>query len=198
MTTAEGCLYDSATGVQTGVVIHYQYGKDSSGNLILHKTRYTSADGTVLPALTGTQTVTAGACQPVSVDTEWVQLCDDDGDAATVNTPFLRKYTTLRSGISGAIISETVEDFELDMATAYTVVGTAATCGVSDTETNDLTLCDSTGQSFIRRISYINGVQVTVGDFALDGTTAYTPVGTVGACPTCAPVTPAGVVTSWA
>ena len=196
MTTAEGCMYDTATGVQTGVVIHYEYGKDSNGAVILYKTRYTNAAGVPI-ALAGTQTVTAGVCQPISTDVEWVQLCDDDGDAATANAPFLRKYTTTRNSLTGAIITETVEDFELDMVTAYTVAGTAATCGVSDTETNDLIMCDSTGAAFIRRVSYINGVKVTVGDFALDATTAFTPTGTVGPCPQCAPKTAVGVVSVW-
>lgn len=197
VTTAEGCLYDSATGVQSGVVIHYIYGKDAAGVTILHKTIYTNAAGVPI-ALSGTQTVSAGSCQPVDTEVSWVQLCDDDGNAATANVAFLRKYTTTRNSLSGAVITETVADFALDMTTAYTVVGTASTCGVSDSETNDIVLCDSTGTSFIRRISYINGVQVTVGNFALDGTTAYAPTGAVGACPTCAPVTAQGVVSSWA
>jgi len=197
MTTAEGCMYDTSTESQVGVVIHYEYGKDAAGTLILAKTRYTNAAGVPI-ALTGTQTVTAGSCQPISTDVEWVQLCDDDGDAATENVPFLRKYTTTRNSLTAAIITETVEDFELDMETAYTVAGTAATCGVSDTETNDIVMCDATGAAFIRRVSYINGVQVTVADFALDAVTAFTPSGAVGPCPKCAPVTAQGVVNTWA
>jgi hypothetical protein len=199
VTTADGCLFDSATDAQVGVVIHYVYGKNAAGTLILHKTLYTNAAGDPLPALTGTQTVTAGVCQPRSTDVEWVAMVDDtDNDTSTPGVPFLRKYTVVSSGITGAVISETVEDFEPDMETTYTVVGTATLPSASDYETSDLTLCDSTGTSFIRRVSYVNGTKVTVGDFELDGDTAYTPVGAVGACPQCAPVTAQGVVTSWA
>lgn len=193
-----GCFFDTATGVQTPVSIHYVYGKNAGGAVILEKTLYTDAAGVPLTALTGTQSVTAGSCQPVSVDVEWVAMVDDtDGDPSTPGVPFLRKYTRLSSGISGAVISETVADFEPDMETAYEIVGDASLPTSSDYETNDLTLCDATGAAFIRRVSYINGVQVTVGDFELDGETAFTPSGAVGACPNCAPATAQGVVTTW-
>lgn len=194
-----GCMLDTSVSPpsQTPVTIHYEYGVDSAGKTILVATRYTNADGTPI-TLTGTQSVQPGVCQPVGVDVEWTQLCDDtDSDPATDAVPFLRKYTRISNGITGLPISESFEDFELDMETPYTVVGDVGTCGVSDTETNDLTLCDSTGKAFIRRVSYINGVQVTIGDFELDGATAYTPVGEVKACPTCAPATARGVLTSW-
>lgn len=197
MTTAEGCMYDSDNGMQQGVVIHYQYGKDASGNLILHKTRYTDAAGVPI-ALTATQVVTAGVCQPVATDVEWQLLADDtDGDPATAPVQFLRKYTRITNTLNGTVISETVGDFELDMVTPYTVVGTAGAVGNSDTEFNDLTLCDATGTAFIRRVTYVNGVQVSIGDFELDGTTAFTPSGAVSACPNCAPVTAQGVVATW-
>lgn len=197
MSTAQGCLFDSTTQQQQGVIIHYEYGTNATGGTILVATRYTTADGTPI-ALTATQTVSAGSCQPVAVDVEWVQLCDDtDDDGSTASVPFLRKYTKTTSSLTGATISEVVEDFELDMETAYVPVGTVGTCGISDTETNDLTLCDSTGTAFIRRISYVNGVQVTIGDFEIDGETAYVPVGAVGACPTCAPKTAQGIVATW-
>lgn len=190
-------MYDTATAQQTPVIIHYEYGKDAAGAVILHKVRYTNAAGVPI-TLAGTQTVGAGSCQPVSTDVEWVQLCDDtDGNASTSPVPFLRKSTTTTASLNGSIISKVVEDFALDMVTAYTVVGTVGTCGVNDTETNDLILCDSAGASFIRRVSYINGVQVTVGDFALDGVTAFVPTGTVQACPSCAPKTALGVVATW-
>ena len=197
MTTASGCMVDTSTNTSTPVVIHYEYGKDASGAVILYKTRYTNAAGTPI-SLTGTQSVTPGACVQVTTDVEWEMLCDDDGNAATTNTAFLRKYTTTRNASTGAVITEVVADYALDMTTSYTVVGTAASCSsTQDYETNDLILCDGTGTSFIRRVSYLNGTQVSVGDFQMDGTTAYTVSGTVAACPTCAAKTAQGVVTSW-
>jgi hypothetical protein len=196
MTTAEGCMFDSATGLQTGVVIHYEYGKDANGAVILHKTRYTNAAGVPI-ALAATQVVTAGVCQPIALDVEWVQLCDDDADPATDNAAFLRKYTTTRNSLTGAIITEVVEDFELDMETPYTVVGTAAQCATGAQDVEDIILCDSLGLSFIRRSTFVNGVRVTVADLALDGATAFVPTGTVGACPSCAPKTAVGVVSAW-
>lgn len=194
-----GCLLDTSVSPpsQTPVTIHYEYGVNDTGGRILVSTLYSNAAGEPI-TLAGTQSVSPGVCQPVSVDIEFVQLCDDtDSDPATDNVPFIRKYTRISSGITGVLISESFEDFELDMETEYTVVGDVGTCGVSDTETNDITLCDSTGTAFIRRVKYINGVQVSVGDFELDGTTAYTAVGDVKACPTCAPATAKGVLTSW-
>lgn len=197
MTTADGCMLDTSNNSQVGVVIHYEYGKNADGNVILHKTRYTTAAGVPI-TLTGTQSVSAGVCQPVTTDVEWVAMVDDtDNDSTTPGVPFLRKYTRVTNGITGAVITETVEDFELDMTTEYELVGTAGLPSGTDYETNDLTLCDSTGASFIRRVSYINGTKVTVGDFEMDGETTYTPVGAVGACPSCPAVTAQGVVATW-
>lgn len=198
VTTAEGCLFDSATGGQSGVVIHYVYGKNSAGTTILHKTLYTDAAGVPLPVLTGTQTVTAGVCQPIQTDVEFLLLCDDDdADPGTNPVQFVRKFTRTSNSLTGVKITETVEDFEQDLVTPYVVVGTVQSCGAGTSDTEDSTLCDSTGQAFIRRFVTINGVQITAQDLELDGVTVYVPVGAVGACPQCAPVTAQGVVTSW-
>lgn len=198
ISTAEGCMYDADTGQQTGVVIHYEYGKNAAGAVILHKTRYTDAAGVPI-ALTVDQTVTAGVCQPVTTDVEWVMMSDDDdGDPSTDPILFLRKSVTVTGSLNGTVISETVEDYELDMVTPYTVVGTvggASSAGGIDV--SDMVLCDSTGTAFIRRITYVNGVQVSIGDFETDGETTYVATGTVGACPNCAPVTAQGVVATW-
>ncbi|MYR63707.1 hypothetical protein GTY54_48420, partial [Streptomyces sp. SID625] len=142
-----------------------------------------------------TPTGTVGQCtppepsaEPVERDTEVVQLCDvaANGDS----TPFLRRLLFPAGG--GA---PTVTDTLLDGTTPYTPTGTVGQCappaeepaGPVERDTEVVPLCDvaANGDStpFLRRLLFpAGGGAPAVTDTLLDGTTPYTPTGTVGQC----------------
>jgi hypothetical protein len=113
-----------------------------------------------------------------------------DGCESTAAVQILR--TVVTDCETGAVVSTT--DTTLD-GQPYTVTGTVGQCapagGTADAECCDtgetLPLCDvaddGTSTPFLRRLTYTPGVATpSIADFALDGTTPYTPLGTVGTC----------------
>lgn len=119
-TTAEVCFNDG-TANQT-LIAHYEYATDVDGVAILHKTRYTTADGTVVDTTAGT--VTAGACALTPPDVEYSKLCDVQTDGSVVE--FFRRTITTFDSVGDATV--TVTDFELDKVTEYTVTGDVTAC----------------------------------------------------------------------
>lgn len=101
--------------------------------------------------------------------------------------PFLRHICR---DCDGAVMS--VTDTELDGTTAYTPTGTGGQCGTQTAEpaadVEPLLLCDTaadgTVTEFLRHYVYTDdsGTPTSHQDTALDGTTTYTPTGTVGQC----------------
>lgn len=102
-------------------------------------------------------------------------------DAGNSNHSFIR--ITERSYDNGLPVgAPAVSDYETDFVTPYILVGVAVVCPTPDYETSDQILCDATSTQFLRRYALVDGVQVTVGDFALDGVTPYSPTLPVGLC----------------
>ncbi|WP_405893703.1 hypothetical protein OG272_15685 [Streptomyces sp. NBC_00104] len=140
---------------------------------------------------------TGGSISTSAPDREFELLCDVAADGTS--TPFLRRVSVDGTGIS------TVLDTALDGTTPYTPTGTVGVCPAEVTDYEVLELCDvaadGTSTPFLRRLAIAEDGTVTVTDTALDGTTAYTPAGTVGQCPVTAPqktVTPHGTQnTDW-
>ncbi|MET9462431.1 hypothetical protein ABZY05_46790 [Streptomyces canus] len=100
---------------------------------------------------------------------------------------FLR---TVCRDCDGAVSS--VRDTELDGTTAYTPLGAVSQCGTQNTEptydVEPLLLCDTAADGsvteFLRHYVYTDasGTPTSHRNTALDGTTGYTPTGTVGQC----------------
>lgn len=131
-------------------------------------------DGSTPYVTTGTVDVCDG-----TNDVEYLVLCDDQGGG--VITPFIRVFTVDDDGV------RTSSDFQLDGATPYVVVGTATVCdGPNDSEFQ--VLCDDQGAgtivTFLRVYTVDDGGNITAADYALDGTTPYTVLGTVVICDT--------------
>lgn len=102
------------------------------------------------------------------VDTEYVVLCD------TTNK-FIRHISVDNSG------GTTIVDTTLDGTTPYVTIGTVDICKACCDDNEVLTLCDDNG-TFLRTLVYKSDGTVTINDTTLDGTTAYTTVGTVTNC----------------
>ncbi|MFF4146876.1 hypothetical protein ACFY0A_37375 [Streptomyces sp. NPDC001698] len=114
-----------------------------------------------------------------------------DGCEQTTAVQFLR--TVVTDCETGAVVS--TSDSTLDGA-PYTPTGDVGQCtpasgggdgGECCDTGNTLTLCDvvedGTSTPFLRRLTYTPGIATpAVADFALDGTTPYTALGTVGLC----------------
>ncbi|MEU1180642.1 hypothetical protein ABZ464_23880 [Streptomyces sp. NPDC005820] len=140
---------------------------------------------------------TGGSISTSAPDREYEVFCDVAADGTV--TPFLRRVSVDGSG------NTTVTDTALDGTTAYTPTGTVGVCPESVTDYEVIELCDvaadGTATPFLRRLAIAEDGTVTVTDTALDGTTAYTPAGTVGQCPVTTPqktVTPHGTQnTDW-
>lgn len=131
-------------------------------------------------AYTPTGTVSDGDCicagTPGDGSTDFELLCMVDA----ANTKFIRVVAV--DGASGAY--KVVGDYALDFSGNYTPVGTVAPCAdsFSSIDSEVVTLCDNNG-AFLRHITYdANGAVQAVTNTALDGITAYTPVGTVKVC----------------
>lgn len=196
MEVIPGCMVEAGQP-PVPVAVHYQYGKNATGGVIIVATRYTDAAGAPI-TLSATQSVIPGACPAVKSDFEMQLLCDDaDGNPATPGVPFLRKIERVYDGGTGAMLTETVSDFELDGVTAYAVVGTVNASCVDDYEFEEITVCDAVGAAHIRRQTQVNGQFVTLGFFNPTTGAASTPTGAVGPCPTCGAMTAQGVLTSW-
>lgn len=123
----------------------------------------TTLDGTTGYVLSGS----AAAC---SESNDVVEILCDNNDG----TKFLRRYTVDSVG------TVTTTDTTLDGTTPYVVVGSAVVCdGAEDFQV----LCDvdTYGDQIAQfiRILYTDG---TFDDFEMDGTTPYSPTGTVEEC----------------
>lgn len=198
ITTTPGCLIETGQPPKP-VLIHTEFGNNASGNPIPVATRYTEANAATVLTLTAGQSVVPGVCPSVKSDTEYMLLCDDaDNNPSTPPIQFVRRVDRVTDGNSGALISQTITDLAVDLVTPYTVVGSVGSCANSDSEFDEEIVCDAAGVRHVRRQVMVNGVLATVGFFdPADGTTVTTPTGAVGACPSCGPKTPLGVVTSW-
>ncbi|MFD8509706.1 hypothetical protein ACFV27_00970 [Streptomyces antimycoticus] len=167
------CDVDAAGEVVGLVLVEYSYAADGTIDSVRLVDAVTGA--TYTP--TGTITVCpAGVQQP---EQDVVQLCDTAADGTV--TPIIRDY---RRDETGAIVGHS--DYLLD-GTAYTPTGTVGQCEpAADMEA--LLLCDTaadgTVTEFLRHYVYTDasGTPASHQDTALDGTTAYTPTGTVGQC----------------
>ncbi|MGW3447340.1 hypothetical protein [Streptomyces sp. NPDC001076] len=140
---------------------------------------------------------TGGSISTSAPDREYEILCDIAADGTA--TAFMRRVSVDSTGTS------TVLDTTLDGTTPYTPADTVGVCPESVTDYEVIELCDiaadGTATAFLRRLAIAEDGTVTTTDTALDGTTAYTPAGTVGQCPVTAPpktVTPHGTQnTNW-
>lgn len=133
----EVACFTDAAGVPAGVFANSVY--DANGAPIAMY--YTDAAGAVVDTSVGT--VTAGACPVAQPDVEWEKLCDVMTDGTVVE--FLRRSITRFDAAGVAIDPVTVDDFETDKVTAYTVAGTVGDCNTCPVETplgliTDLTL----------------------------------------------------------
>ncbi|MYR62699.1 hypothetical protein GTY54_43030, partial [Streptomyces sp. SID625] len=109
-------------------------------------------------------------------------------------TPFLRRLTFDCDGTATS-----TRDLALDGVTPYTVQGQVGSCtgdgssasAAPGPDTEVVQLCDTANgasRAFLRRLTFEPGADTpTVTDTALDGTTPYTPAGTVGVCQPAAP-----------
>jgi hypothetical protein len=181
------------------VLIHFEYQEAASGNPIVKSVRYTDAAGGIVAVPVG-GTVVPGVCPMVRTDVEDQLLCDDaDANPATPALPFLRRFTRIYNTTDGSLINQTVADFALDGVTPFVISAPAnvsANCA-ADFEFVETTVCDANGTTWIRRQTQIGGLFVTLGFFVPLTGLAGTPVGAVGACPSCGPATAAGVLTTW-
>ena len=119
-TTAEVCYNDGTTNET--LIAHYEYATGADGAALLHKVRYTRADGTVVDTAAGT--VTAGACALTPPDVEFEKLCDVQADGSIVE--FFRRSITTFDSVGTPTV--TVTDWELDKVTSYTPVGDVVAC----------------------------------------------------------------------
>lgn len=121
---------------------------------------------------------TGGSVSTSAPDREYEVLCDTAADGTV--TPFIRRVSVDGTG------NTTVTDTTLDGTTAYTPTGTVGVCPAETTDYEVIELCDTavegTVTPFLRHLAIAEDGAVTVTDSALDGTTAYTPAGTVGVC----------------
>ncbi|MGW3736669.1 hypothetical protein [Streptomyces sp. NPDC005148] len=181
------CDVDPGTGDVLGLVlVEYTYGADGAVESVRLVDAITGQ--TYVPQGEVT-TCPAGVAQP---ERDILQLCDNATDGTV--TEFVRDYARDENG---AITGHT--DYLLD-GDPYTVTGDVGQCAAAGGDEEEccetgstLTLCDvaddGTVTPFLRRLTYAPGIATpTVADFALDGTTPYTPVGTVGVC--CEPPPP--------
>lgn len=118
-------------------------------------------------------------CINQTIDTELERWCDYN-PATNLYTAFIRQLD-YRDGVVA-----TIQDFQLDGATPYVVVGEIRECPVADVEL--LRLCDydvttNTHTPFLRRYNYDLGSLDGFTDTELDGVTDYTITGTVVVCP---------------
>ncbi|MFJ6565600.1 hypothetical protein ACIQMV_38325 [Streptomyces sp. NPDC091412] len=141
------------------------------------------ATSTIVP---GPLPADAGPCDSGCLTTVCRQLCDDtDGDGQADTT--YSELWCLRSDGS----AELLLTYQDDPSQPYTPVS-PVDCEHACPESETVTLCDSapngTVTSFLRRYSFLDGAD-THEDLALDGTTPYIVLGTVGACETASPCT---------
>jgi len=113
--------------------------------------------------------------QAESLNIQGFLLCDDVGPLTIVE--FVRFVVILPD------FTEIIIDTELDMVTPYVVVGTVAACGPLG-EISTQILCDDNAgviTQFVRYYLVIKDDFIGI-DTELDGTTLYTPTGTVATC----------------
>lgn len=122
-----GCFIPTdPTVAPVGVIVSMVYGADDKpyGN---YATTFADPTTAIDPAeYLGGGEVFPGAC-PVTVDKEQVVLCDDLGDPTATPVRFVRTRICVLAA-NGFVTSETVTDTELDMTTAYVVVGEVKEC----------------------------------------------------------------------
>lgn len=125
VSTVIGCQTTTA-GVQTSVVIHYEYRVATSGARTLHATRYTNPAGVPIVLAVG-DVVTAGQCVAVVVpppDVEILVMCDTQANGTIVE--FVRR--TLTSFTVGGVPTTVVSDLTADFSTPYVSTGTVGLC----------------------------------------------------------------------
>ena len=117
-------------------------------------------------------------------------------------------YTQLRHVVAGVstvvwVDSDGVETptlpLDAEIIPCDKVVYVASTTVADQVTVSPVVMCDA-GVSFIRHITYVNGVPDAVVDTEADGITAYTASGaeTVGECKQeCGPSVAQGLLTSW-
>ncbi|MFJ5037947.1 hypothetical protein [Streptomyces parvulus] len=176
------CDIDGTGDVQGLVLIEYVYGADGSIESVRLVDATTGA--TYVPVGTIT-TCPAGVEQP---EQDIAVLCDVNGGVAT---PFIRDY---RRDELGAIVGSS--DYTLAGA-AYVPTGTVGVCqpdsAVDRVDAESQVLCDADGTRFLRTYAYdAAGVVTGFTDRTLTGA-AFAPVGAVGACSDCCPITVAEV-----
>ncbi|KUN32544.1 hypothetical protein AQJ11_03180 [Streptomyces corchorusii] len=174
------CDVDQAGDVVGLVLVEYKYAADGS----IESVRLVDATTGQTYTPQGTITVCpSGTEQP---EQDLAVLCDVAADGTV--TAFTRDF---RRDEAGAIVG--FSDYTLAGA-AYTPTGTVGVCDASTEEIDhlQLLLCDTatdgTVTQFLRHWTVDNstGTLTAAGDTLLDGTTAYTPGGSVGACESCA------------
>lgn len=148
---------------------------DNATSFLRHYIRDGSS-GTIIASDTDLDGVTAYV--PVGAVTRCSTAVDQLNSQVLCDTvsQFLRHY--LRNGKTGIF---TVSDTTLDGVTAYAPVGLVTLCLNKSDQLSVERLCDSNGAFFRYFIRDAAGV-ITSSDVALDGITAYAPVGTVTDC----------------
>ncbi|MEU2264934.1 hypothetical protein ABZ568_00470 [Streptomyces olindensis] len=174
------CDVDASGDVVGLVLVEYTYAADGS----IESVRLVNATTGTTYTPQGTVTVCpSGTAQP---EQDLVVLCDVAANGTI--TAFTRDF---RRDENGTIVG--FSDYTLAGA-AYTPVGTVGVCDASAEEIDHLqqVLCDTAADGsvtqFLRHWTVDNttGALTAAGDTTLDGTTAYTPAGAVGACQPCA------------
>lgn len=117
------------------------------------------------------------------VDVEYLKLCDDTG---ATSVPFIRRVERTYS-VSGALISEVLTDTEIDLVTAYVVVGTVVFCQPENPiDFEQRCVQDSTLPVAVKGIELrerlANGTYAVVGYVEQDGITSWSPVLPVSDC----------------
>jgi len=110
--------FTAADGTKQTLLEHVIY--NNNGQAIGQAFTTASDTETLIDVSTGT--ILAGACPVFSPDVEWDDLCDVQTDGTFV--PFVRRSITTFDVNGTPVDPVTINDFELDQVTAYTVTGT--------------------------------------------------------------------------
>lgn len=134
-------------------------------------TRYQSEDITT-PGTDVQSALLVSVCGDAAAQYESICLQD------STNTQFVR---IVKIDPSSGLV-EVLGNYATDFLSTYTPVGAVAACDTGDQEVEVITLCDDSG-AFLRHIVYSTDQSIDrTYDTALDGSTAYTAVGTIKTC----------------
>lgn len=119
-----GC-HSTPAGVQTSVVIHYEYRVAASGARTLHSIHYTNAAG-VNVSMAGGDVVTPGQCIAATVlpDVDFLVMCDTQSNGAIIE--FVRR--TITTFTAGGTPTTVVANLTADFSTPYASTGTVGLC----------------------------------------------------------------------